>query len=131
MNEINDELLRYFADKDHPLANIEAEAQDLPTAVTESLMHSRIAHHLLDLAQIPRGTGDSSDLDSRVYLATARLSQCAMRLYQIATWHRRESGDSGLVGEYCVECAQHWPCATYKVATTGGSRMDSPFGGPQ
>lgn len=38
------------------------------------------------------------------------------RLQRIATWHSRESGPGGLVGDYCTECGARWPCATRRMA---------------
>lgn len=38
------------------------------------------------------------------------------RLQRIATWHSRESGPGGLVGTYCAECGETWPCGTRRMA---------------
>ena len=38
------------------------------------------------------------------------------RLDRIATWHARETGPGGMVGDYCTECGEHWPCDTRRMA---------------
>lgn len=38
------------------------------------------------------------------------------RLDRITTWHARETGPAGTVGDYCTECAHRWPCPTRKMA---------------
>lgn len=38
------------------------------------------------------------------------------RLQRIATWHGRESGPAGMVGDFCVECGTRWPCDTRRMA---------------
>lgn len=38
------------------------------------------------------------------------------RLSRIATWHSRESGPAGTVGDYCNECSHVWPCDTRRMA---------------
>lgn len=38
------------------------------------------------------------------------------QLQRITTWHARESGPAGTVGDYCTECAHRWPCPTRKMA---------------
>jgi hypothetical protein len=45
------------------------------------------------------------------------------RLDRIISWHSRETGPGGMVGDYCVECGNHWPCDTRRMAE--GSYEDS------
>lgn len=47
------------------------------------------------------------------------ITELQLRLNRIATWHCRESAGGGLVGNYCVECRDRWPCDTYRMATEG------------
>jgi hypothetical protein len=47
------------------------------------------------------------------------IAELQLRLDRIATWHCRESAGGGLVGNYCVECRDRWPCDTYRMATEG------------
>lgn len=38
------------------------------------------------------------------------------RLQCIASWHSRETGPAGTVGDQCLECGHRWPCATRRLA---------------
>lgn len=38
------------------------------------------------------------------------------RLQRIGTWHSRETAPGGMVGDYCTECGNRWPCDTRKMA---------------
>lgn len=38
------------------------------------------------------------------------------RLERIASWHSRETADGGMVGDYCNDCGQRWPCETRQMA---------------
>ena len=38
------------------------------------------------------------------------------RIDRIISWHSRETADGGMVGDYCVECGQRWPCDTRRMA---------------
>jgi hypothetical protein len=38
------------------------------------------------------------------------------RLKRLSAWHSRESGSGGLVGDFCVECGNRWPCDSRKLA---------------
>ena len=115
---INWDLLERLATKDHPLANILAEQQELPQGVGESLMENRVAHHLLALAGIPQGTGShDSYLDARTWQAWLLIQRLQERLDRLTTWHSRETGPGGMVGDYCNECGTRWPCDTYRMAT--------------
>lgn len=73
MSGINFTLLKELGEKPHPLLNIaddfEAQIRETPSAwIGEVFQHARNAHHLLDMAGIPRGEGRSSlvDMASRV-----------------------------------------------------------------
>jgi hypothetical protein len=76
--EIDYDLLAVLATRTHPLLNIaddwHQQVLETPEAwIGEVLFQARSVHHLLDMAQIPRGTGYASDLDSRTYLAVMEL----------------------------------------------------------
>lgn len=120
---INWPLLERLAEKDHPLANILAERQDLPLGVGEALQDARISHHLLDLAGIPYGTGMyDSHLDARTWQAVVKIQHLDARLDRITAWHSRETTEGGMVGDYCTECGGVWPCETRRMAD--GSHED-------
>lgn len=38
------------------------------------------------------------------------------RLERIAVWHARETAGGGLTGDYCIECAEFWPCDSRRMA---------------
>ncbi|MDP8971211.1 MAG: hypothetical protein M3N52_12100 [Actinomycetota bacterium] len=38
------------------------------------------------------------------------------RLQRISTWHSRETGPAGTVGDYCSECGRASPCDTRRMA---------------
>lgn len=44
------------------------------------------------------------------------LAEYAERLDRIASWHSRETGPAGMVGDFCTECQQRWPCDTRRMA---------------
>lgn len=46
-----------------------------------------------------------------------RLAEDSQRLARIETWHSRETGPAGTVGDYCNECGQPWPCDTWRMAS--------------
>lgn len=76
--KIDYELLQILSIRKHPLLHIgddfEEQIRGIPPAwVGEVFQQTRNAHHLLDMAQIPRGRGYASDLDSRTYLAVMEL----------------------------------------------------------
>lgn len=52
-----------------------------------------------DLAELARSLGDTGD-----------------RLSRISTWHSRESGPAGMVGDFCNDCGNRWPCDTRRMA---------------
>lgn len=121
MSEINYELLKSLAEKPHPLLNIaadfEKQIRTIPIAWTaEVFEQARTAHHLLDMLGIPHGEGYAQDLDSRTWLAAMALSKARGQLDRIASWHSRETADGGMVGDYCNECGEKWPCETRRMA---------------
>jgi hypothetical protein len=38
------------------------------------------------------------------------------QLQRISTWHSRETGPHGTVGDCCNECGHTWPCDTRRMA---------------
>jgi hypothetical protein len=128
--EINYTLLASLAEKPHPLLNIaddlEAQIREIPIAWTgEVFTQARTAHHLLDLVGIPQRDPahfHASDLDSRTWLAITQIIKLRGQLDRIAAWHSRETAEGGMVGDFCNECGEHWPCETRRMAD--GSHMD-------
>lgn len=126
MSEINFPLLGELAKKPHPLLNIVDDAlygaeiggafTNCSGGVGETMQEARTAHHLLDMIGIPQGKGYSSDLDARTFLAIREVMGLRERLDRIATWHARETGPSGTVGDFCTECGERWPCDTRRMA---------------
>lgn len=51
--------------------------------------------------------------DVRTLLSAA--FEAGDRLQRISSWHARESGPSGTVGDFCVECGTRWPCDTRRM----------------
>jgi hypothetical protein len=127
---VNYELLQQLALKPHPLLHVEADVerqiQEVPAAwVGEVFVTARTAHHLLDIAGIPQGDENhvyAKDLDARTWLLVTRLLRQSDRLDRIASWHSRETGPGGMVGDYCIECGLVWPCETRRMAD--GSHED-------
>lgn len=128
--DINFTLLERLAEKPHPLLNIaddfEAQIREVPIAWTaEVFIQARTAHHLLDLAGIPQRVERSvyaSDLDARTWQLVISRKELQERLDRIAAWHARKTADGGMVGDYCVECDEIWPCETRRMAD--GSHKD-------
>jgi hypothetical protein len=107
--------------KPHRLLNIaddfEMQIRETPLAWTgEVFMQARSVHHLLDLVKIPAEPGYPSNLDARTYLAVRRIQDAEERLARIESWHSREAGPAGMVGDCCVECGDQWPCDTRRMA---------------
>lgn len=114
-------LIDSLKQRPHPYLNDDEKVcEGLPIGVQEILMEARVAHHLLDLAGIPRGEGYSADLDARVVLLMRR----AMRTPRLAEMHQPDRDCDGRGGNsgFCVECGWAWPCATYETAS--GERDD-------
>lgn len=53
--------------------------------------------------------GDLRDLLSAAF-------EAGDRLQRISSWHSRETGPGGMVGDYCAECGCRWPCDTRRIA---------------
>ena len=114
---INFSLLTHLAEKPHPLLNIADDLRQVPEAwLGEVMQEARTAHHLLDMVGIPAERGYKSDLDARTYLAVRKILELGERLDRIQSWHSRETGPSGTVGDYCTECGVRWPCDTRRMA---------------
>lgn len=118
---INYDLLKRLAEKPHPLLNIaddfEEQIRTIPIAwVGEVFTSARTAHHLLDLVGIPHGESYANDLDSRTWLAIKALIDARGQLDRIASWHSRETFSGGMVGDFCTDCGQRWPCETRRMA---------------
>ena len=133
MTEINYTLLGELATKPHPLLNIEddleAQIRSIPIAWTgEVFTEARTAHHLLDMVGIPHGEGYSSDLDARTWLAIAQIIKLRGQLDRIAAWHSRETADGGMVGDFCIECGDRWPCETRRMANGSHEDLTNPAG---
>jgi hypothetical protein len=120
-------LLKRLADRPHPLLHIaddfEKQIREIPIAWTgEVFTQARTAHHLLDIVGIPRGEGYASDLDSRTWQTINLIITLRGQVDRIAAWHSRETADGGMVGDYCNECGDPWPCETRRMAD--GSHED-------
>ena len=83
--------------------------------VAEVLDEAVACQHLLDLAGIPNDKGYEGDVDARTYLLVVKASSFADRLARIASWHSRETGPGGMVGDFCNECGNKWPCDTRRM----------------
>jgi hypothetical protein len=126
MAEINYALLTELATKPHPLLHIAGGDEYLLRVgevldncnggIGEVMTQARTVHHLLDMAGIPHGEVYASDLDSRAWQLLVKAQGVEERLARIATWHSRESGPDGTVGDYCTECGVRWPCDTRRMA---------------
>jgi hypothetical protein len=46
------------------------------------------------------------------------------RLDRIESWHARETGPAGMVGDFCICCGDRWPCDTRRMAE--GTYVDEP-----
>jgi hypothetical protein len=127
LTEADWKLLDYLKERPHPNLRevplphvLHSETGEPIYGVDEVLQETRVAHHLLDYAGIPRGKGYSANLDARVAL----LLRLANRLHRIATMHQPDRNCDGHGGNsgYCVECEWAWPCATTQAAS--GERDD-------
>jgi len=127
MDENDWKLINYLSGQPHPSVRelplphvLHSEAGEPIYGVDEALQETRTAHHLLDLAGIPRDRGDAGHLDARV-LQLMRRCQRLARIEQMHQPDRNCDGHGGVSG-YCVECGWSWPCAT--AETTSGERDD-------
>lgn len=122
MTDINWDLINDLAKRPHKHLNISADCQFTCTThgddhwIGEVTQEARTVQHLCDLAGIPEGRGYDAHIDARVYLILTELLALRERLDRISTWHAREASDGGLVGDYCTECGEHWPCDTRRMA---------------
>lgn len=120
---INFRLLKELRDREHPLLRIVPEIVDTYHVGVGEVMHeARTAHHLFDMIDIPHGEGYEHDLDARAYLAIVKILNLRERLDRITTWHARETGPAGMVGDFCIRCGDLWPCDTHRMAS--GSYID-------
>lgn len=112
---INWKLLQNLAAKPHPNQN-HVTHPEVHAGVGEVLQEALAAQHLLDLVGIPLGRYDDRNIDARTWLAVEVINDLRERLGRIQTWHARESGPGGMVGDFCTECAERWPCDTRRMA---------------
>jgi hypothetical protein len=134
---INWDLLSLLAGQEHKHLNITAGQygvmvdgvfQDCSNGVGEVMQEARAVQHLCDIAGVPEGTGHSAHIHARVLQLFNLRNQAADRLERIAAWHSRETGPGGMVGDYCRECGQLWPCDSRKMAE--GTYVDDDDPGP-
>lgn len=102
IDDVNWALLKRLENKPHPSV--------------EDISKDNVIHHLLDLAGIPKVLDHNDDTDARVYLAATTINRLKERLDRIISWHSRESAGGGMIGDFCVECGNRWPCDTRKMA---------------
>lgn len=125
--EINWTLIQELAAKPHKHLNIVEGAQyglmvdgvfDVAcNGVNEVMEEARTVQHLCDLAGVPEGEGAyAPHIDARVYLLLVGRNALRERLDRIISWHSRESGPGGMVGDFCTECGEKWPCDTRRMA---------------
>lgn len=114
--DINWELLKTLYDKPHPLIR-DIDTTGLHFGIVELLYEAKAVHHLLDLADVPRGYSlDTRAIDNRTLVAVRGLMTLRERLSRISGWHARETGPAGTVGDLCIECGHRWPCETRRMA---------------
>jgi hypothetical protein len=117
--DVNWQLLQELYGKPHPLVNNDWKPPDVkdPGWITEMFYEAKAVHHLLDLAGVPRGYSiDTRDIDARTLLAVRGLVALRERLSRISSWHSRETGPAGTVGDYCIECGRSWPCDSRRMS---------------
>lgn len=109
-------LLQELYEKPHPLIR-DIDTTGLHFGIVELLFEAKAVHHLLDLADVPRGySADTRAIDDRALLAVRGIMTLRERLARISGWHERETGPAGMVGDYCTECGHKWPCDTRRMA---------------
>lgn len=113
--DINFDLLSELQVKPHPHQT--TGDLSLPTGVGEILTEALVCQHLLDMAGVPYEKGYRGDVDARTYLLVMEVFRLRERMGRLVTWHSRESGPSGTVGDFCNECGHTWPCDSYRMAT--------------
>lgn len=116
---VNWDLLHSLSTKPHPLLNTHDDHRhDCCPYDGEVIQEARNAHHLLDMIGIPGVDCErhyEKDLDARTYRAIRVVVDLRERMDRIATWHARETGQGGMVGDYCTECGNRFPCDTRKM----------------
>jgi hypothetical protein len=117
LEEVNWEILRQFYERPHPLLSTDIDASGLHYGIVELLYEAKAAHHLLDMAGVPRGYSmDTRDIDARTLLAVRGMMTLRERLSRISGWHSRETVPGGTTGDFCTECGIRWPCPTRLMA---------------
>jgi hypothetical protein len=124
-DDINWTLLQHLAGKPHKHLNIvEGEQYGLLIdgvfnnanhGVGEVMEEARAVQHLCDMAGVPEGEGYHAHIDARVFRMLLALNDARGKLARIGAWHARETADGGMVGDYCVECGNVWPCDTRRL----------------
>jgi hypothetical protein len=115
---INWTLLQELKAKPHPLLNDVPLPDNVHVGVGEVMDEAKVAHHLLDIAQIPHSRDDSvysSDLDARTFQLVAAWSDQNNLLGDIAGLHQQGTGPHGTVSGCCAECERPWPCDTKRI----------------
>ena len=75
-----------------------------------------IPHILTLLESSYPGVQVQSDANHNIYITKGEAEPVRERLDRIATWHSRETGPGGMVGDFCVTCDGRWPCDTRRMA---------------
>jgi hypothetical protein len=48
----------------------------------------------------------------RVAADRREMAELKERIHRVINWHKRQSAPGGMVGDFCTECGEHWPCDT-------------------
>ncbi len=135
--EINWPLIQQLAEKPHKHLNITTDGTygvmlpngDFDTGcggVGEVMNEARTVQHLCDMAGIPEGRVYDAHIDARVFQLLLARNRLAERLDRLSSWHSRETAPGGMVGDYCNECGNRWPCATRRMADGTYKDEDEP-----
>lgn len=127
MSEINWSLIERLSTKPHKHLNIADNVtygMQMPdgtfnsgnNGVGEVMEEARTVQHLCDMAGIPEGTMYDAHIDARVFQLMLARNQLAERLGRITGWHCQETAEGGMVGDFCIECGNRWPCDTRRMA---------------
>jgi hypothetical protein len=109
-------MVRQLAAKPHRLAP-PIDATGCGSATAKIVDGARAIHHMLDYVDVPPGHGPGrDDAATRVLIAVTGITHLRERLERIASWHSRETGPVGRVGDRCDECGEPWPCDTWLMA---------------
>jgi hypothetical protein len=115
-SDVNWELLNKFYERPHQLIR-DIDTTGLHSGIVELLAEAKAVHHLLDLIGVPHGYSlDTRGIDARTLVLIIGMGNLRERLSRIKTWHARETGPAGMVGDFCIECVSKWPCKTYQMA---------------